>query len=125
MGPLRQLGARDLMLAWFGAVGSAVAWGVHLTGTYWYAEGACQNDNAVSSLTPVVIVLTAVLGAVAVLSGLAAFATWRGSSRGSLFDPRNRLAFMGAAGTVAGVVFTFAILLEGLLAVLIDGCAPS
>ncbi|HET6830783.1 MAG TPA: hypothetical protein VFH44_05470 [Solirubrobacterales bacterium] len=125
MGPLRRLPARETALAWYGALGGIGAWILHFTAGYWYAEGACSNANAVASIEPVVIGLTVVLGAACALSGVAAFATWRGSSSGRLPDPRNRLALMGAAGVAAAIVFTFAIVLEGIQVSLLDVCAQS
>lgn len=125
MGPLRELPRSRAALAWFGALGSAAAWGLHLTVTYWYAEGACHNETGLSSLEGVIVVLTLVLGAISLASGLAAWSTWREVRSGAESDPRGRLLLLAMAGLIGAVLFSFAIVLEGVGVLALDACAQS
>ncbi len=124
MGPLQQLATGDGFRAWYGALGAIGAWVVHFSAVYWWMEGACDNETATGTVEPVVLGLTALLAGAGALAGVSALLTLRAARSGRLPDPRQRLAFMGMAGAVAAIVFTFAIVLEGIQVAFLDGCAP-
>lgn len=120
----RQLTLRDLSLAWFGLLGAAIAWMAQFLGGYGYEEAACSNETGTGVVEPLVLGLTVGFGAVAVVSGLAALATWRGVERGVLADPRGRVRFMAGAGLLAAVLFFLLIAAKGFLLLFLDACVP-
>lgn len=118
------MSARDRRLSWFGVGAAPVAWTLHLLISYGYEEAACSNRTGVSAVAPVIVGSGAVLLAVSLAGMAAAFAVWRGAGSGRLPDPRGRLRFMGGFGLVASPVFAFATLLETVLALWLEACAP-
>lgn len=119
----RHLAARDRALVWLAAAGPPLAWALHFGTTYWYAEGACANETAISSVEPVVLALTAAFAAVVAAAAAAGVSLLRRLARGELTDPRERLRFMAVVGLIGAVLFGFAIVLEGIQVLSLSACA--
>lgn len=124
MAELRRLARIDALLAWYGALGAASAWAIHLVVVYAWNEAACSTGTAEEATEPLVLGVTGGLGAASLASGLAAFLTWRRARSGAVPDPRGRIVFLGLAGMIAAVVFTFATILEGVHVLFLPPCDP-
>jgi hypothetical protein len=70
-----------------------------------------------------IVLLTIACGAVALGSGIAAFASWRAYAN-STRDPRGRLEFMAFLGMLASGLFLLIIVLGGLQLLGLDTCVP-
>ncbi len=73
---------------WFGLFGGVAAWTLHLAIAYPLVYNGCALG--LDQLSTWLLILTAVLGAVALLATLAAFFTWRGAT-GAQASPPVRL----------------------------------
>ena len=74
---------------WFGLFGGVAAWTLHLAIAYPLVYNGCALG--LDQLSTWLLILTAVLGAVALLATIAAFFTWRGiRSAGVLACPAHR-----------------------------------
>lgn len=116
-------------LVWLGVLGAPLAWVVQLVAGYGLLEAACAQSVGE---TPVLVVdvetaigvLTVAAAAVAVVSIVAAALTWSAARADGDADPTGRIAFMGAAGVLAGVIFLALILLGGSALPSLDACRP-
>jgi hypothetical protein len=110
------------VLLWLGVVAAPVAWAVHLVVGYEVDETACENGVRTTSVEPTIVVLTVVLGAAAVAGGLAALTVLRGVRRGTIEDPRGRVAFMAWSGLAASGLFVVIMVLVASALVSLDAC---
>ncbi|NPV08834.1 MAG: hypothetical protein HPY83_12850 [Anaerolineae bacterium] len=116
-------GNRESLRQWFGTVGSAAAWALHLAITYPLVELSCATGGRVF-----LFAASAVLGLVAVASWWVSWRRWRSMSpqeRGSLVNSMEgtRQGFLVYAGVLAGGLFMLAIVLATLPVFFIDPCA--
>lgn len=121
---------------WFALLGGPGAWTAHLLGSYPLVPLACRMGTT----TPVNI-LTAVTAAVALTAAATGWWAYRrhgagggpaggpaggsaggGGGSADAADAGDSAGFMGLAGMLLALLFTFAILLEGLPALLQDPC---
>lgn len=107
---------------WFGTLGAAAAWFVHLIVVYVLVPVTC----AVSGPT-LMYVTSALLAGVAVAAGFVAWRSWRGLSeeeRGDLIGEMegSRKGFMLYGGLLASGVFLLAILMATIPIFFLDPC---
>lgn len=133
MSPRRDRGGRGdvpLPALWFALLGGPAAWSAHLLASYPLVPVACRMGT-----TAPLNILTAVTAAIAVA---AAGTGWWGYRRsrstgddgapghsagpGRTGGTESRAGFMAFAGLLLAILFTFAIVLEGLPPVLQDPC---
>ena len=63
--------------------------------------------------------------AVACLAGIAGLASWTRTRPETETEPGGRIAFLGAAGALAALVFLLAIVFSAVAFVPFDSCTPS
>ncbi len=116
---------------WFGTAAAAAAWFIHEMALALISSRACTDGNAdwgpLSTLGVRILlaIVTIVLGAVAVLSGLTSLGSWRRlSDRRRLIEDEGfgRQHFMALTGILSGVVFTLGIIYDGIPLLLVDIC---
>jgi hypothetical protein len=106
---------------WFGVLGGALAWTVHLLLSYALVAPACVVDNAwlLHAVTVGTLVPTA-------LAGLVSYRAWqrhRADARsGVRGEESGWRRFMALAGLVLSVLFGLAIVLEGLPVAILSPC---
>ena len=106
------------LLMWYGFLGGALAWSVQLVLGYGIEDSACSQGS--SDTKSWIVLVTVLLGAAALGSSVAAFATWRWADRRG--DPRGAVTFLGLTGMLAGVFFVVLIALGGLQLLTLDSC---
>jgi len=120
--------ARGGILA-FAVLGPPLAWAVQLVSGYAVEEAACSTGTGDSPVlaNPGSLLWGISIGAVAVacLAGIAGFASWIRARPESESEPAGRIAFLGAAGALAGFVFLLAIVLSAVAFLPFDDCTPS
>lgn len=122
----RPAAARDVPLAalWFALLGGPIAWTAHLLASYPLVPHAC--DTGSTTLLNIVTAVTAVIAAAAAATGWWAYR--RGRRAGAPDGPgggdasESRVGFMALTGMLVALLFTFAILIEGLPPLLVDPC---
>lgn len=107
---------------WFGTLGAAVAWFVHLVVVYVLVPVTC----ALGGMT-LMIVASIVLGGVAAAAGFVAWQSWHrlgDEARGNLIGEMegSRKGFMLFAGLLGSGVFLWAILLATLPIFFLNPC---
>lgn len=111
-------GGVPLAALWFALLGGPAAWTVHLLASYPLVPLACR----LGTTTPLNI-LTAVTAAIALAAaGTGGWAYRRARRAGAEGDTGDRATFMALAGLLLALLFTFAIVLEGLPPLLADPC---
>ena len=106
------------ILIWFGFLGGAAAWSMQLVLGYGIEDSACSQGS--SGTKGWIVAVTLLLGALALGSTGAAFATWRGVERRG--DARGAVGFLALTGMLAGLFFLVLIALGGLQLVSLDSC---
>lgn len=120
---------------WFALLGGPIAWSAHLLASYPLVSVACQLQttaplNLVTAITAAIAAAAGITGAIAhrradaqadAQAGDGARAD-AGAAGGDLGDAVARARFMALAGMLAGALFTFVILVEGLPPLLHDPC---
>jgi len=114
-------------LLWFGVVGGALAWMVHLVVSYALVPWVCATGNEW-----VLHALTGLLGLVALAATGSGFRTWRQARRHTHASPEHAAVesrgpvesewiegFLGPFGALLSAFFLILILVEGLPAVLV------
>jgi hypothetical protein len=109
-------------LLWLGVLAAPLAWAAHLVAGYEVDESACENGVRTSSVEPTIVAMTVVFGALAVAGGLASLAIVRGVRRGTIDDPRGRVAFMAWSGLAASGLFVVIMVLVAASLVSLDAC---
>jgi hypothetical protein len=110
-----------LFRLWFGFLGAAVAWGLHVLTSYPLVPYACA-----ANATWLLYLTTGVLLVVAVASGITAWGSWRelgGVREGNLFGEDTRSGFMAFFGLLSSGFFVLALLMASLPLFLVDPCA--
>jgi hypothetical protein len=111
---------------WFGFLGGALAWTLHLLASYLLAEGSCAPALAVDGMrgSGIVAILMhsatlagALVALAATLSARSQWRRWRGDA-----DQSGR-GYIGLAGVFVSGAFLLIILIEGLPPLLIPPCA--
>ena len=119
--------ARGSILA-FAVLGPPIAWAVQLVSGYALEEAACSTATGDNPLlgdpTAILWAISIVAAAIAGLAGIAGLASWTGIRAGES-EPAGRVAFLGAAGALAGLIFLEAIVLSAIALVSLDVCTPS
>ena len=103
---------RNWARLWYGALGGAVAWSLHLLASYAILPVAC----AAGSTLPI-HALTLVFALATIGAGVASFASWRRA--GATAAER----WTGLASLVLNGIFLFAIIIEGLPAFALHPCS--
>ena len=113
----------------FAVLGPPIAWAVQLVSGYAFEEAACSTGtgDAAALGNPTAILWGISIGAFAVagLAGIAGIATWMSARAATGNEPAGRVAFLGAAGALAALVFLEAIVLSAIAIVPFDACTPS
>jgi hypothetical protein len=109
-------------LLWLAVLAAPVAWAIHLVAGYEVDESACENGVRTSSVEPTIVVLTIVFGALAVAGGLAALMILVRLRRGTIDDPRGRVAFMAWSALAASGLFLVIMVLVAASLVSLDAC---
>jgi hypothetical protein len=107
---------------WFGTLGAALAWFVHLIVVYVLVPVTCRIGGPA-----LMYIASAVLAGVAIAAGLVAWQSWRQMSdeaRGNLIGEMegSRKGFMLYAGLLASGVFLLAILLATIPMFFLNPC---
>lgn len=116
-------GAGDVSLGalWFALLGGPAAWTAHLLASYPLVPVACDTGT-----TAPLNALTAAMALIA--AGSAATGWWayrrarRSAASAAGSASESRTGFMAITGLLLGALFTFAIVMEGLPAILQDPC---
>jgi hypothetical protein len=121
--PIRH-SSKQRVLLWFGFLGGAIAWSIHLVAAALVAEWGCFSGlqqttyGGITLVAWILIVLSAAMFLMAVLATIAAWAGSRrvsGSADDSDLPPHEELdRFLARFGVAASGVFTFIILAESL-----------
>ena len=116
-------------LVWLGVLGAPLAWVAQLVVGYGLLEAACPQsvgEAAVLDVDPetAIGILTVAAAALATISIVAAALTRSSARANGGSDPTGRIAFMGAAGLLAGFIFLALILLGGAALPSLDACHP-
>jgi hypothetical protein len=113
----------------FAVLGPPLAWAVQLVSGYAVEEAACSTAtrDAPALANPGALLWGISIGAFAVacLAGVAGLASWTRARPDSESEPAGRIAFLGAAGALAALVFLLAIVLSAVAFVPFDSCTPS
>jgi hypothetical protein len=109
--------ARPLLM-WYGFLGGAGAWALQLLLGYGIEEGACYQGS--SDTKSWIVLVTVLLGGVALGSSAAAFLTWRWADQRG--DVRGAVSFLALTGMFAGAFFVVLIALGGLQLLSLDSC---
>jgi hypothetical protein len=123
--PQSVAGERREAILWFGLLGGAVAWFIHLTASYLLSESACATTLGGQELLGVPaslllqLAITLVAGLVALAAAVAGYRSWTvwkhemaaGSS-----------GFVGLAGFILSSMFLFIIIVETIPALFLSGC---
>lgn len=110
-----------LSILWFALLGGPAAWSAHLLGSYPLVPVACRMGTT-APLNILTLVTAAVAGAATVASGWAYRRARPAASAAGVAGSESRAGFMGACGLLLGLLFTFAIVMEGLPPLLQDPC---
>jgi hypothetical protein len=120
--------ARGPILA-FAVLAPPIAWAVQLIGGYTVEEAACSTATGDTPTLgdPTAILWAISVGAFAVagLAGIAGLVSWLGARGSNGAQPAGRVAFLGAAGALAAVVFLEAIVLSTVAIIPFNACTPS
>lgn len=117
---------REVPLAamWFALLGGPAAWSIHLLASYPLVPLAC-NTGTTAALN-IVTAGTALIAAAAAGTGWWAYRRARRAGApnapGAGDASESRPGFMGLLGLLVALLFTFAILIEGLPPLLVDPC---
>lgn len=103
---------------WLALVGGGIAWTVHLSAGYFLVSVGCPRSWPLGWTLAVVTVLAA--GA-SLAVGMTSLRGWRRAPEADRDDPTTRRLFFAAGALLAGL-FTVAILLGGLAAVILSPC---
>lgn len=106
-----------LTALWFALLGGPLAWSAHLLGSYPLVPLACRTGS-----TAPLIILTLCTAAIALAAAGTGWWAYRRAPGGE-DTGRSRPAFMALAGLLLALLFTFAVVLEGLPALLQDPCS--
>lgn len=129
VGPLpvvRPATRHDVPLAalWFALLGGPAAWTAHLLASYPLVPLAC--DTGSTAPLNILTVVTALIATAAAGTGWWAYRRARGAGApdapGAGDASESRAGFMGLAGLLVALLFTFAIVIEGLPPLLVDPC---
>jgi hypothetical protein len=113
--------ASNALALWFGVLGGALAWSVHLLLSYALVAPACVTGSVwmLHAVTIGTLLLT-------VLAGLVSYRAWqrqRADARNGVGSPESDGGrFMALSGLVLNPLFGLAILLEGLPVVILSPC---
>jgi hypothetical protein len=118
----RTLTTRYRVLLWAGVLAAPLAWVVHLFVGYEIDEAVCANGTGTDKVESAIAWLTAGLGTVAVLGGLAAAIVALRVRSGAITDPRGRVAFMAWSGVAASVLCLAIIVLVASALFSLDAC---
>jgi hypothetical protein len=58
----------------------------------------------------------------AAIAGLAGAISWRSTGRAEMSEPRRTWLFVGSMSVLAALVFAFALLMQGLAGLVLNGC---
>lgn len=113
----------------FATLGAPVAWAVHLGLIYFLAALACTTRWRGPSVTLAILGATALLAGLAAASGVFAYRRWRAMGGGGAWDrvldvPGGRGGFYWMLGMLLAALFTLVIVLEGLPPLFVPTCAP-
>jgi len=119
---------RGVVLA-FAVLGAPVAWAVQLVSGYAVEEAACSTATGEGPVlgSPSTVLWAISVGAfvVAGLAGIAGLVSWMRARADGGSEPAGRIAFLGAAGALAALVFLEAIVLSATAFVPFDPCSPT
>lgn len=118
---------RGAALSWFGTIGGAVAWAIHLTTVWLTEELACATGTrevAGMSLAAALLVMTVVPGAVIAAALAVSGLAWRrtaavGHNHGERYD---RAAFVAVVGVVANSLFLLIVVYDGVALAVFPPC---
>lgn len=121
--PLNESGQGSDFLLWFGVLGSAIAWLLHLLLCYGIAEFGCVSPFREVRLAGLTGVTWLEIGASLLSLLLAAVATWTaqrsrrqllGEGDAELYETGDPRVFMARTGVITGRIFVFIILVQTL-----------
>jgi len=119
---------RGAILA-FAVLGAPIAWAVQLVSGYAVEEAACSTATGETPVldSPATVLWAISLGAFAVacLAGVAGLVSWTRARPTRGPELAGRVAFLGAAGALAALVFLEAIVLSAIAFIPFDPCAPA
>ena len=118
----RQLTRRDRLALWYAFLGGPALWSLHLVIVYGYEEAACSTRTGVGLVEPLIVGVSALLGAAVAGAGLAGYALWRATRREQIADPRGRVAFMSGAGALWSGLFLLIIVFSAMQLVAFEPC---
>jgi hypothetical protein len=115
------IGETGRLTLWLAVAAGAVAWSIHLVGSYALVPVACATGIAwILHAVTIATVLPALVGA------WYCYRTWRDLRPAAGSSPRGRRAdaeqYLGLSGALLNGLFAFAIALEGLPVAIIDPC---
>ena len=119
---------RGAILA-FAVLGAPIAWAAQLVSGYALEEAACSTATGEGPVlgSPTAILWAISVGAfvVAGLAGIAGLVSWTTARADRGTEPADRIAFLGAAGALAALLFLEAIVLSAIAFVPFDPCTPA
>jgi hypothetical protein len=110
-------------LLWFAFLGGPVAWSARLLASYPLVSVACRMESTMP--LNVVTAATAAVALAAAFTGWAAFRRVQTTAPDARTVAWNRARFMAIAGIMISALFTYAIIVEGVSALLHDPCLRS
>jgi uncharacterized membrane protein YidH (DUF202 family) len=105
---------------WFAFLGGPVAWTARLLASYPLVSVACRMGSP--AILNAITAVTAAVGIAAAVTGWLAYRRVRDAAHAGLGDPNARARFMALGGVLISIIFTFAILNEGMSVLLQDPC---
>jgi hypothetical protein len=113
----------------FAVLAPPIAWAVQLVSGYAVSEAACSTATGeppvLGSPMTVLWAVSAAAIAVAGLAGLVGLVSWSRARADRGTEPAGRIALLGAAGALAGLVFLEAIVLSTVALIPFEACGPS
>lgn len=108
---------------WFGLLAPPVAWFTALTAGFFMVDWACGSAVGMAALHGIVLGMLALAIAAAVTAGRywrREGAEWPGKSP----DPRDRTRFLAVIAALGGTLFSLAILVFWIAALVLSPCEP-
>lgn len=112
--------SQSLVSRWFGLLGGHVAWSIQLMVCYALVDEACPDES--TGYTLLVLAVTLAMLAVTVLSGWAAWKTYRRGADAEDSQPARRERFLGRVGLLLAGIYFFTLVLSAAFLVALPTC---
>lgn len=112
---------------WFGTIGGAVAWAIHLGAAWGITETTCLGGHASIEDVPLrkIVTFAVVIPGLIALAALAvSFRTWRQTSSDRTHDDRpvGRARLLAGVGFAANLLFVAIIVFDGIALMVFPPC---